>query len=469
MVKNFLVGEERGIKKSILGVWKQWVDSEVSRIKQAQRLTGALPMLQKYALCFADTDPHLLQAAAFHVWHQSAREASSAGQKKDWETRLEEQKAHQLAQNARRKAVAASTCQTIGFHKNKLVLEQAWYAWSFSYRSTQEAARHKKNGARVLEMYSEVVLLSAVKGEGEALMAFCFRSWSGEAKLGCHLRAKISLETHASDAVLRSKALQQRVGELEEELLHAYSQIDHIAEALHTEMRGKEELAAELRAAFARVRQGTFSRPLSPDAMPHAQGSQLEPGSVTGSTTTPGSPEAFRQSGFLRRSGNGASKGSLSDFPGSRSHSPAYSLPRGRPLVSQLALQAPSSTSDALFNRVDLNHDGIITREEFDLARRDGKVICPVGSMPESFAQAPRALGSPHVMSSDMGTLPAAHFPISGPGTASDGDVRRTRTGVPPSSTYKARAWSPPRCDWNSVVEQMREEGILKQASALKD
>jgi hypothetical protein len=118
---------------------------------------------------------------------------------------------------------------------------------------------------------------------------------------------------------------------------------------------------------------------------------------------------------------------------------------------------------------VDLNHDGIITREEFDLARRDGKVICPVGSMPESFAQAPRALGSPHVMSSDMGTLPAAHIPISGPGTASDGDVRRTRTGVPPSSTYKARAWSPPRCDWNSVVEQMREEGILKQASALKD
>mmetsp|Transcript_57838 Transcript_57838/g.146734 ORF Transcript_57838/g.146734 Transcript_57838/m.146734 type:complete len:875 (-) Transcript_57838:159-2783(-) len=58
--------------------------------------------------------------------------------------------------------------------------------------------------------------------------------------------------------------LEEQRGNLQEQLMHSFNQIDHITATLQKELRSKEEMAVELRAAYS----GTWTRPPIPDRRP---------------------------------------------------------------------------------------------------------------------------------------------------------------------------------------------------------
>merc|ERR1719464_1254184 len=98
-----------------------------------------------------------------------------------------------------------------------------------------------------------------LKRDAEALLASTFSEWHREAKVLFHQRHHDHAMRSMEDSRSQIAQLEQQRAELQDQLSLYYQQLDLITETLQKELKTKEELAAELRMAYGKMRKTDFT------------------------------------------------------------------------------------------------------------------------------------------------------------------------------------------------------------------
>lgn len=147
----------------------------------------------------------------------------------------------------------------MGCKDGRVVCMQTFSSWSYYLQKRKEDQAVCLSHNHVMNKYSSFILEKQLKRNDAALQASCFTEWHREANILLHQRhhdhATRTLDDTRSYLVQR----EHEIVDMHEKLRMYYQQIDQITETLQKELKTKEELAAELRSAYEKLRKTSAS------------------------------------------------------------------------------------------------------------------------------------------------------------------------------------------------------------------
>lgn len=274
-VLRFVEGETRGMVHSMFQGWRNYVqweaahnrlhkekDEKIARLEQQVQmmLSHKETKLKKYGEMIASRQTASLKGMCFSAWRDESRGIKGAleAQRRE-EVRLEEMaRAHKMAET-QQKEEKLKALDALGCKGGKVALLEAFLAWSYAVQRLKEQWVQQCNHNEAMVKYSSFIISQKLKKDAGALLAYAFSEWHRESKILYHQRH----QEHAQRSVDESRSyvaqLEAQRAELQEQLCVYYQQIDLITETLQKELKTKEELATELRAAYSKMRKTNFT------------------------------------------------------------------------------------------------------------------------------------------------------------------------------------------------------------------
>merc|ERR1712008_611028 len=123
-------------------------------------------------------------------------------------------------------------------------------------------------GNQALERLATVTLFKRIKVETASILTVCVAEWHREGQILKRERLDGERQRRFDESCVYVSQLEQRTINLEDQLIMAYKQIDHIAETLQKEQQTKEELTMELRDAYDKCRTKVLSTSLTSVSTP---------------------------------------------------------------------------------------------------------------------------------------------------------------------------------------------------------
>jgi len=418
-IERALMGEKRGTMHSCFTNWSNMAKLQKegkARIDQLEAQVEKLiekqqAHLRQVAMTMGAAQGPVLLAMVLKAWIEVSQGVKHLEKEREREVELEEMKRHGEMQRARKKELEAKALISLGMKDNKLVLTEVFTAWCFETEKSLLEHNHKMNANAALHKFADVWILNKMKKDTEGLLACCFTEWHRIGHALLHARVLEACDNEArnhEETRIYAQQLEQRNAQLEEQLLISHQQIMHITETLQKELQTKEELTVELRDAYNKMRSSCFTTTTTPTA--------------DGSRALGSGPLAFsRPSSAQSRS---YSTGSGVARPPRKSLESVNSITSGYGQETSMRPGDGGESADAVFDMIDRNNDGVITRAEYDRFQID-------------------VLRDPQRLAGEV------------TGTSGSRGVSTSIGG--------SRGSSPSRgCDWDSVFGRMKDEGLVR-------
>jgi len=381
MIRKWLGAEAQGLVSSVFAAWRRLKDRSSSTFKK-NKMEDAVKR-------FLLGEVKGLAMSCFVSWKSWA-----AMSKKDREVSAV---GTDIVQATHDKQLQVRIAGRLGAKTNKLALSEFFLTWKLQHELLRQEQAARSSHKETMKALANQVLMKKWKEDSIGLLALSFMQWRAEGKALRWDEVKMDLHRQLQEYAGLAEDLHFRCNNFEDQLRVAYNQVDSITDTLQKELQTKAELTEELREAYEKMRNTV----LSP--------------TTTGLISRPGSAHS-----------RSLSTGRLEGLSGRRS---LGAMP-----------QATAGPADVVFDRLDRNHDGVITRAEWSRA---------MGGAAEETA----------AMSASPST--AATFARTGRSTASTG---MSFGAAPPSR--QTRAESPPRCQWDEVLKRVKEKRSSERSSA---
>lgn len=411
---RFFLGESRGRQTSVLRAWRTQVEmarkhsAEIGRLeKQVEKLLQKHEVhLTKYAGFLGAANGPVLKGMVLSAWRDVSKGIRMLEVEREKEVALQELKLERDAKVTRKKEVQVQVARSLGAKTDKLLLAEVFLVWKWDFEVVKMEKMHKLNSSKAMKQLATQMIMRHFKEDASALKTSCFEEWRREGKALRAEEATLDVQRRLEEYANLADEWQFRSQNLEEQLRAAYKHVDHITETLQKELQTKAELTEDLREAYDKMRSCVL---------------------------TPTTGHGFDT--------NGVSAFSRPSSAQSRSHSTGRldGTASGRRSLGA-APQARAGPSDGVFDVLDRNHDGVISRSEWHRA---------MGSAGDTAA----ALVSPSTLT----------FARPGRSTTSSGSAVAPAQG--PTAVVTGRSGSPARCDWDEVLKKLKEERLLGASS----
>lgn len=383
-VKRFLLGEMRGVLTSVFTSWRISAEGAKDHRAAIDKLTAQVDALLskneqylgKFALTLGAASGPALLGMLFRAWWEVSQGVQAEEIKREHEVELETlRRAHQIEAD-RKTNLQTRVLIGMSFKRDRLILMDVFVAWKLEFEQRQQEQQQRLNHNEAMKQFATQRIMKEFTKSSASLLASTFAEWHREGNILRHQEAHANTQRQLEEHAFHAEEMQVQMQALQEDLMMSYKQIDQITHTLQKELQTKEELASELREAYVKLRTNTF-------------------------------PPEFTVSPGGRSIGNPT--GSFSESPGSSTRRSHSARRRDR---TQQAAQTPV---DAVFNALDTNNDGVVSREEWNQAMQQGNNI-------------------------------------SSPDSPSLGSTR---------DTIRPRTHSPGKCDWEAAIKKMQADKLL--------
>jgi len=268
-VMRFCEGDARGVAHSCFLNWRHWArekriyEQEVwereRKITQLEERTRSLlgkeqARLLKYARILGSSDEPMLVLMIIAAWRVHASGIKGMEAQRQLEVALEErQRLHGLAVT-KRKHMMVTSIEFLGIKDRHSALLDMFMLWSYHHQHQKQQWAHKVTHNKLVSKYSWYLQMYFFKADQSAVLAACFWELLREARHQRHQREQNEMDVQFTTQRTLLLQFQEERNNLEEQLQTAYKQIDNISETLQKELKTKEELAAELREAYDKLR-----------------------------------------------------------------------------------------------------------------------------------------------------------------------------------------------------------------------
>jgi hypothetical protein len=409
-MERFLLGEKRAIIKNVFLSWSNLIKmmkehkSEMGALENSNKKLREqnLKNITKSMVALVGTSGPLLMQMYFVAWKEAANPRLAAMSQRDKDMAMQEMERNKKIEHDEKQVKIANALIGLG-GGGKVMVQKAFLAWSVLVQKSKAQREHKLHESKVLRELAEKMIVKNMVADAGTLLNYCFHAWIK----GAH---RAMTEGAREECRLIKEQLEQRIAGLEEELVQAYTQIDHIAETLQSELQSKEDLVSELRNAHSGARKRSQSSP------------KRENGTRGASSSTP-----LDRSLDTSVSSAGRLPYDYGDHTPSQSLGHASTITGGR---SRSYTSLPASGAEV-------------------------SPIQPARSRPVARKKATEKATnrSPSGRSGSPDSDGSSRFRI----------VQRLEPRRHDLAMWQALdMMDPPNCDWDHLVEQMHEEGILK-------
>jgi len=233
-------------------------------------------------------------ATVFSSW----RSHTSGVLASQWERKLIQQTEDQLREQkllkTKQREQSLKALERLGLQDGRVVVGECFLAWSRTVQQIRLEQRHLIEHNATLTRMGDFIALNKIKQETHQLMATILWEFLKAVRIERREHYDMQVQGRFEEANAWVEQLEQQRANLEEQLWLAYKQIDHITDTLQKELKTKEELAAELREAYDKMRRQTFSIGPSPTTPPLTSPSLLH--SATDFRSRPGSASSRTRS-----------------------------------------------------------------------------------------------------------------------------------------------------------------------------
>jgi len=264
---RFLEGERRGAMQMAFACWKNLAHTESTHVRRIdvleKQVEGLIQRhevkLARYAKMIGSDQEPVLKGWVFQMWKEIAQGIKYLEQERATEVKLEEMRRQHEMQVARRKDMEFGALRAFGYKDAQLLVWQTFEAWKAHFEKAMLEWQHQINQKEVLTKYADYVVMKNFTKDAASLLTSSFAEWHREAMILKHERYHDEMHRRVEEHSLHAQQMEQRMAELEDQLLMAYRQIDHITDTLQKELQTKEELTAELREAYDKMRKVCFT------------------------------------------------------------------------------------------------------------------------------------------------------------------------------------------------------------------
>jgi len=274
-VLRFADGEARGILHSVFLSWRNYVrwdaahnrahqekDARIDKLEQqVQRMLSHKEMrLKKYGEMLAGRRGSVIRGMCFSSWKEESKGVKGRLESQRLEeVRLQEiERLHKMAESLHREQ-KSKVISFLGCKDVRVLLTEYFQAWSYTVQKQKEQWAMKCNHNEAMSKYSSFMLGQRLKRDSLSLLTSTFAEWHREAKILLHQRHRDHAHRSVEDSQAYIAQLEQQRTDLQEQLGLYYQQIDLITETLQKELKTKEELAAELRSAYGKMRKSNYT------------------------------------------------------------------------------------------------------------------------------------------------------------------------------------------------------------------
>mmetsp|Transcript_133098 Transcript_133098/g.385027 ORF Transcript_133098/g.385027 Transcript_133098/m.385027 type:complete len:1117 (-) Transcript_133098:120-3470(-) len=364
--------------------------------------------LAKYGEMLGSKQSPVLKQMCFTSWRaECGGLASELEKERERAVAVEELGRQRHMAETLHQELRARVIHSLGCKRSIVLCSVVFEAWSYLWQQRVDAQAQRLNKNEAMLKYSEFVIGQRLKKDRVSLLASTFAEWLREAKILHHQLHHEGTQQQLLESRDFCARLETQNRELQEQLAIYYQQIDHITDTLQKELKTKEEMAIELQRAYRMRRTtGQVATPTGPT--PSSIQEPLGAWSRTSSEQTlhdhpspTGGAAGGSSRGASRRRERAASPGAsapdleppgMPQLPFTRLGGNAHV---GREVEAGLASAyvdavievdddnhrgptwsrggGSSSQADALFNALDRNHDGVITRAEMREAYKAGR------------------------------------------------------------------------------------------------
>lgn len=274
-VLRFCEGDQRAAVHLCLLNWRQWAKVEAvfkeevyerdRRITQLEARTRSLlgkekSRLLKFARMMGDSEDAVFLVMLLAAWRMESCGVRAVEAQRQLEVALEEcQRLHDLALTRRRRMALASL-ECLGVKHKQMWALECFLTWSFQWQQTKQDWAFKLAHNKAVSKYSWYIQCQFFKQDTSAILAACFWELLREARSRKHAREREEAHLRIEESTMLLLRIQEERNDLEEQLKMAFRQIDTITETLQKELKTKEELAAELRDVYDKLRKSTTRR-----------------------------------------------------------------------------------------------------------------------------------------------------------------------------------------------------------------
>lgn len=229
----------------------------ISKLQERTKslLSSEQSRLLKYSLNLGAYDSHMLGVMVISAWRMEAQGLRAMELHRKQEVELEERKrAHDLAFTEHRHHWA-SVLRCLGVKDVRLLVIDAFTAWSQVYLQKKQAWAHRLVTNKAAEKYAAFILEHFMLKDSKSLMATVFYEFAREIHRQQHENDREDRLREQEELEISLKLIRRNdVSRMEEELRKAYEQIDKITQTLQRELKTKEGLAEELHDACHKLR-----------------------------------------------------------------------------------------------------------------------------------------------------------------------------------------------------------------------
>jgi len=195
----------------------------------------------------------------FGAWREVASATKHLMYEREREVKIEELKRRHELQTSQGLKLEAGALLALRLKDDVAFTLQLFMGWKAHYEAVKLRWLYRVNHNQVLERFATVTLLKRIKVETTSLLTMCVAEWHREGQIWKRERLDGEGQRRLEDSCIYISQLEQRTINLEDQLMMAYSQIDHITETLHKELQTKEELTRELRDANDKCRRNALA------------------------------------------------------------------------------------------------------------------------------------------------------------------------------------------------------------------
>jgi len=267
---RFLTGTVDGSLRMVLMCWRNQILAEnyrqnriegIDRLERQmeQILRGQEARLTKYATLLGNSLAPVLVHMVFSAWRGVASGTERLEYEREREVKIEELKRCHDLQISRRLKLETGALLALGLKDDAAFTLQLFMGWKAHYEAVKLRWLYRVNHNQVLERFATVILFKRIKVETTSLLTVCLAEWHREGQIWKRERLDGERHRRFEDSCIYISQLEQRTINLEDQLMIAYKQIDHITETLQKELQTKESLTMELRDAYDNCRRNTFA------------------------------------------------------------------------------------------------------------------------------------------------------------------------------------------------------------------
>jgi len=262
-------GDTTAILHSCFLNWKVMARTECIFRKELQELERPIALLQertgemiskdlsrllKYYCALVSDQTHILIVIVLAAWRTQASGIRCSEIQRQLEAELaERQSMHDLAMT-KRKHTAVSVIRIFGVKDKVSMLLDIFLSWSYHRQQVKQAWAHKVKQNTLVTKYAWYMQTQSTKQENTSMLAACFWELLRHARVQRHERERQEAEEQIAENMALILQYQDERNGLEEQLRLAWRQVDNITETLQRELKTKEELAAELKEVYDKLR-----------------------------------------------------------------------------------------------------------------------------------------------------------------------------------------------------------------------